>query len=78
VGYVASRRDKNRIELRRRQQQLLSCQEKTAHQSAVQPHGVLRREIKLRRSNLTPRKEDDERAIHKGKQRTERYKESAR
>jgi hypothetical protein len=24
---------------------------------------VLRREIKLRRSNLTPRKEDDERAI---------------
>jgi hypothetical protein len=82
VGYVTSRPDKNRIGPRRRQQQLRSCQEKTVHQSAVQPHGMLRHEIKLRRSNLIPRKEDNERAIQKGKQRTEmntkRYKESAR
>jgi hypothetical protein len=64
------------------QQQLRSCQERTVHQSAVQPHGVLRCEIKLHRSNSKPRKEDNERARQKGKQRmemnTKRYKESTR
>jgi hypothetical protein len=50
VGYVASRPDKNRIGLHRRQwncKQVPVCQEKTVRRSVVQPHGVLRYEIKL-------------------------------
>lgn len=45
ADYVASRLDKNRVGLRRRQQELGSstvCQGKTVHWSPVQPHGMLR------------------------------------
>jgi hypothetical protein len=67
--YVASRPNKNRIGLRRRQMQLRSntaCQEDTARRSAVQPHGVSECGIELRRSRWASSMEGDERAEERG------------